>query len=223
MDGKTRVADLPNVGSLSRMQGMAFEHDSSGWFSGARRCPSSNFNARPVGVEPELVVVHSISLPPGCYGGGEVEALFCNRLDCSRHPFYSQLVGLRVSAHFLIERSGELIQFVSCQDRAWHAGESHWRMRSNCNDFSIGIELEGMDVYAYETAQYKTLSGLLAALFLEYSRLSMETLVGHSDIAPGRKTDPGPAFNWAFLHRLLRNRLRPGVPEPPLISSSGTN
>ena len=215
-----RAGGLPNVGSLLRMLCMQYVHDSEGWFSGARRCPSPNFTARPVGVDPELVVVHGISLPPGCYGSGDVEALFCNRLDPSGHPYYAQLDGLRVSAHFFIERSGALTQFISCDDRAWHAGVSQWRWRTDCNDFSIGIELEGVDVHGYENTQYQTLSWLLVGLFCEYPRLSIEAVVGHSDIAPGRKTDPGPAINWALLRRLLRNRIRPGESARPLNNSS---
>jgi AmpD protein len=179
--------------------------DSSGWHSEARVLPSDNFDARPVSCAPELIVVHNISLPPGCFATGAIEALFCNRLDCSTHPFYADLEGLRVSAHFLIDRRGALTQFVSCDDRAWHAGVSRFAGRSNCNDFSVGIELEGTDSEAYEPAQYERLARLIRELRSRYATLGPAAVVGHSDIAPGRKTDPGPAFSWQRLRALLRS------------------
>lgn len=151
-----------------------------------------------------MLVVHNISLPPGCFGSGDVEALFCNTLDCSKDPVFAELDGLKVSAHFLIERQGGLTQFVSCHDRAWHAGVSSWAGRDNCNDFSIGIELEGTDSNPYEAVQYRELSALIARLRLLLPGLASGPVVGHSDIAPGRKTDPGPAFDWARLRSLLR-------------------
>ena len=174
-----------------------------GWLAAARRCPSPNFNARPDGCVPELLVIHNISLPPGCFGSGDIEALFCNALDCSRDPFYEQLRGLEVSSHFLVDREGRLTQFVACQDRAWHAGASEWGGRRDCNDFSIGIELEGTDTLAYSDRQYRVLSGLLQRLRQELPTLAAGAIVGHSDIAPGRKTDPGMAFDWARLRRML--------------------
>jgi len=148
--------------------------------------------------------VHNISLPPGCFGTGNVEALFCNSLDCSREPAFAELEGLEVSAHFFIDRNGALTQFVSCLDRAWHAGVSSWSGRANCNDFSIGIELEGTDTLPYESVQYEVLSELVVELRQRLPALAPGAIVGHSDIAPGRKTDPGRAFDWATLRGLLR-------------------
>lgn len=164
-----------------------------GWVEGVRRVPSPNFDPRPPGPV-RLLVVHAISLPPGEFGGDGVIELFTNRLDPAAHPYYVGLDGLRVSAHFLIRRDGELIQFVSCLDRAWHAGVSSWRGASRCNDFSIGVELEGCDDRPFDPRQYEALLGLVAAL---RSRYPLEDIVGHSDIAPGRKTDPGPHFDWS--------------------------
>lgn len=164
-----------------------------GWLSVARRVESPNCDERPVGVSPSLVVVHAISLPPGRFGSDDIERLFTNSLDRSAHPYFAEIAALRVSAHFLIRRDGELLQFVSCESRAWHAGVSCWRGRERCNDFSIGIELEGCDEQAFENAQYARLNALLAELCAHYPLLE---IVGHSDIAPGRKTDPGPCFEW---------------------------
>ena len=150
-----------------------------------------------------MLVLHNISLPPGCFGSGDIEALFCNRLDCSRDPFYDQLRELQVSSHFLIDRRGVLTQFVSCNERAWHAGVSEWAGRCNCNDFSIGIELEGTDTLAYSDAQYQGLAELVRGLRRALPTLARGAIVGHSDIATGRKTDPGPAFDWMRLRRML--------------------
>ncbi|MFT4768812.1 MAG: AmpD protein [Glaciecola sp.] len=158
-----------------------------------------------------MLVVHNISLPPGCFGTGDVEALFCNTLDCSLNPAFTALEGLEVSAHFLIDRQGELTQFVSCFERAWHAGVSSWSGRTNCNDFSIGIEVEGTDSKAYEAAQYRALSELIVELRRFLPTLAPGPVVGHSDIAPGRKTDPGEAFDWAMLRRLLRATTNPAA------------
>ena len=152
-----------------------------------------------------LVVVHGISLPPGEYGGESIAELFTNRLDPGAHPYYVSIARTRVSAHFLIRRAGELVQFVGCEDRAWHAGVSVWKGREHCNDFSIGIELEGVDDVAYTAAQYTMLARLIRALKRVYP---IGEIVGHSDIAPARKTDPGPAFDWARLHRLIAPRTR---------------
>jgi AmpD protein len=143
-----------------------------------------------------LIVLHSISLPPGCFGGEEVERLFTNRLDCGAHPYFEQLRGLRVSSHFFIRRDGELVQFVSCENRAWHAGTSEWRGRSGCNDFSLGIEMEGLEGGRFEAAQYQALFGLLPALARHYP---IDSVAGHEHVAPGRKADPGPGFDWARL------------------------
>jgi len=170
-----------------------------GWVLGARALPSPNFEARPDGAIPSLIVIHNISLPPGEFGGGAIADLFLNRLDCDAHPYFdAHLRGLRVSSHFVIRRDGELEQFVSCKERAWHAGVSNFFGRERCNDFSIGIELEGADDQPFEPAQYATLAALIAALRAHYP---IEALAGHSDIAPGRKTDPGQHFDWARLQR----------------------
>lgn len=170
--------------------------DAAGWLRGARQVPSPNFDERPGDEAIRLIVIHSISLPPGEFGGTEILQLFTNSLDPGAHPYFREIQGLRVSAHFLVRREGELIQFVSCFDRAWHAGISCWMGQANCNNFSIGIELEGCDELPFEDAQYLTLNRLLAEL---RSSFSIEAIVGHSDIAPGRKTDPGPCFDWNRL------------------------
>ncbi len=167
-----------------------------GWWSGARRLSSPNFGPRPAGVVVDLVVLHSISLPPGVYGGDAIERLFTNRLEVSAHPYFQQISGLQVSAHFLIRRDGQLLQFVGCDQRAWHAGQSTWRGRDNCNDWSIGIELEGLEGGLFEPAQYQALVRLLQALQRRYP---VRELVGHEHVAPGRKQDPGPGFDWAAL------------------------
>lgn len=181
------------------MSAMPFAVDRDGWAHGARVLPSPNFEPRPEGAVPTLIVVHNISLPPGEFGGGAIADLFLNRLDCDAHPYYdAHLRGLRVSSHFVILRDGTLEQFVSCDERAWHAGVSNFFGRERCNDFSIGIELEGADANPFEAAQYATLAALVGALVARYP---IEALAGHSDIAPGRKTDPGPHFDWARLQR----------------------
>ena len=167
-----------------------------GWYAGARHCASPNFGARPAGAVLDLVLLHSISLPPGVYTGDAVERLFTNTLDWDAHPYFQTLRGLEVSAHFLIRRDGALWQFVSCEDRAWHAGASSFQRRDNCNDFSIGVELEGLEGDTFEPAQYDGLRALLCALSEQYP---LRHLAGHSDVAPGRKIDPGPGFEW---HRL---------------------
>ena len=167
-----------------------------GWYAGARHCASPNFGARPAGAVLDLVLLHSISLPPGVYTGDAVERLFTNTLDWDAHPYFQTLRGLEVSAHFLIRRDGALWQFVSCEDRAWHAGASSFQRRDNCNDFSIGVELEGLEGDTFEPAQYDGLRALLCALSEQYR---LRHLAGHSDVAPGRKIDPGPGFEW---HRL---------------------
>jgi AmpD protein len=173
--------------------------DGDGFVSGARRVASPNRNARPPGTAISLVVIHGISLPPGIFGGDGVERLFTNALDPAADPHYASVATLRVSAHFFLRRAGELVQFVSCDERAWHAGVSAWRGRTGCNDFSVGIELEGTDTRPYTAIQYTRLAALLRALKRRYP---LEAAVGHSDIAPGRKTDPGPAFDWDRLAQL---------------------
>lgn len=167
-----------------------------GEIAGARRVFSENNDARPPGAKVDLAIIHCISLPPGSFGGPCVEQLFTNSLDLSSHPYFSNLKGLKVSAHFLIRRDGELVQFVSCERRAWHAGVSHWGGRDRCNDRSIGIEVEGTEDSCFANEQYFTLAGLLQALL---SRYPITDIVAHGDVAPGRKTDPGPGFAWAML------------------------
>nr|WP_315208554.1 1,6-anhydro-N-acetylmuramyl-L-alanine amidase AmpD [uncultured Albidiferax sp.] len=169
-----------------------------GWYRFAHRHSSPNFGPRPVGARTDLVVVHSISLPPGEYGGNDVQALFGNTLDWSAHPYFESIRGLQVSAHFYIRRQGELWQFVSADDRAWHAGASQYRGRNNCNDDSIGIELEGLEGENFEPAQYDTLASLLAALVPAYP---IRHVAGHEHIAPGRKHDPGAGFDWQAVQR----------------------
>ncbi len=185
--------------------------DEEGLLQGARHIPSPNRDERPEGCAVELLVIHAISLPPGEYGGDGVIELFTNRLDPSAHPYYAAIKDLRVSAHFLIRRDGEVIQFVPCGQRAWHAGASQWRGRSRCNDFSIGVELEGSDSESFTDAQYVALAGLTRALRESYP---IRDIAGHSDIAPGRKTDPGPHFDWARYRALIKDAQRPR-PSPP--------
>lgn len=175
----------------------------SGWLAGARRVPSPNRDPRPTGVEPDLVVVHAISLPPGEFGGSWIEHLFTNCLDPGAHPYFAEIAALRVSAHALIRRDGEIVQFVPFHERAWHAGESCWEGREACNDYAIGIELEGCDEHPFEPVQYTRLARLIRALQRVYPVLSAGRVVGHCDVAPGRKTDPGPRFDWNHLERLL--------------------
>jgi AmpD protein len=153
---------------------------------------------------PELIVVHGISLPPGEFGGPWIDALFTNSLPVDMHPYFAGIAGLRVSAHLLVRRDGAVVQYVPFQMRAWHAGPSQWRGREGCNDFSIGIELEGTDAGPYERAQYSALARVIAELCRAYPTLSPDAVVGHSDVAPGRKSDPGIAFDWPLLRSLLR-------------------
>ncbi len=183
--------------------------DDQGWLVEAAHCPSPNRDERPSGIDIELLVVHAISLPPGRYGGGFVQDFFCNRLPVDAHPYFAEIAAMRVSAHCLIERDGRITQFVSFDDRAWHAGVSCWNGRECCNDFSIGIELEGCDDDGFESLQYEQLARLAIALGRRYPALQTNSLgaaiCGHSDIAPGRKTDPGPGFDWASFRLLLNN------------------
>jgi AmpD protein len=180
----------------------------NGWWSAAEARRSPNFNARPEGVPVTLAVLHSISLPPGEYGGDAIERLFGNELDWGEHPYYADIRGLEVSAHFLVRRDGRLLQFVSCDQRAWHAGRSVWRGREDCNHYSVGIELEGLEGSGFEPVQYVQLARLLRALAARYP---IEEVVGHEDVAPGRKFDPGIGFDWRRLRRALR-RVRPRLP-----------
>lgn len=171
-----------------------------GWYRFAHRLPSPNFGPRPAGVQIDLIVLHSISLPPGQYGGDEVARLFTNQLDWNQHPYFKSIEGMQVSAHFFIRRQGELQQFVSADGRAWHAGASHYRGHDNCNDNSIGIELEGIEGGRFEAAQYETLAALCAALLQRYP---IAHLAGHEHVAPGRKADPGSGFDWTRLQQCL--------------------
>lgn len=172
----------------------------NGWYRFARHLASPNFGPRPARAQIDLIVLHSISLPPGVYGGTEVQALFTNQLDWEAHPYFKHIEGLQVSAHFYIQRGGEIWQFVSCDDRAWHAGFSHYRGRAQCNDDSIGIELEGLEGDTFEPAQYEALEALCPALAQRYP---IAHLAGHEHIAPGRKADPGPGLDWARLQHSL--------------------
>ncbi len=173
---------------------------SDGWYRYARRLDSPNFGPRPADAAIDLIVVHSISLPPGHYGGDEVQQLFTNALDWEAHPYFKSIEGLQVSSHFYVRRDGALWQFVSCDDRAWHAGISRYCGRDNCNDFSIGVELEGLEGESFEDAQYETLVSLCAALTQHYP---VQHIAGHEHIAPGRKADPGPGFDWPLLRQSL--------------------
>ncbi|KOC88934.1 1,6-anhydro-N-acetylmuramyl-L-alanine amidase AmpD [Winslowiella iniecta] len=173
-----------------------------GWIVGVKQVPSPHFNSRPAEEVPSLLVVHNISLPPGEFGGPYIDALFTGQLDASAHPFFAEIAQLRVSAHCLIRRDGEIVQYVPFHLRAWHAGISCWQGRENCNDFSVGIELEGTDTLPYTEVQYQALQQVTALLMQHYP-LTIERITGHSDIAPERKTDPGPAFDWEkFRHGL---------------------
>lgn len=181
----------------------AFEIAADGWSSHVTRMASPNCDVRPVGTDISLLVIHNISLPPGQFGGGYIADLFSNQLDCDAHPYFEQLRLLRVSAHFLIRRDGAVMQFVSANQRAWHAGVSSFAGRERCNDFSIGIEMEGTDFEPYTASQYTSLLGLSAALQTRYPLLDV---VGHEHIAPGRKTDPGPFFDWQYYRQELNRR-----------------
>ena len=181
---------------------MKLRLDSEGLVKGARYVPSPNCDARPAGCTIDLLVVHHISLPPGEFGGSGIVDLFTNRLDPGAHPFYAAVAGAKVSAHFLIRRDGELIQFVSCARRAWHAGNSSWKGRTRCNDFSVGIELEGTGETPFTDAQYGRLAELTRVLAARYP---IADIAGHSDIAPARKSDPGPTFDWARYRAMLKD------------------
>ena len=186
-----------------------FALDETGaWLDGVRHAPSPNFDARPEGAPVDLLVVHAISLPPGHFGTAHVEDLFCNRLDPRAHPFFASIASLRVSAHAVITRDGEITQYVPFTMRAWHAGVSCFEGRDRCNDYSIGIELEGCDDVPYASPQYRSLSRLCALLMRRWPAIGLERIVGHCDIAPERKTDPGPAFDWVRLRGEVQSLLR---------------
>lgn len=177
--------------------------DATGWLNPVLRCPSPNFNSRPAGLPVSLLVIHNISLPPDQFGGGYIEAFFCNQLNVAAHPYFATIADLKVSAHCLIDRSGRIVQFVPFLERAWHAGRSVFQGQQECNDFSVGIELEGADHTPYTEEQYASLSVVARLLCARFPLLTPERIVGHSDIAPGRKTDPGPAFDWSKLYQYL--------------------
>ena len=189
---KTRFAVSPGAGLLRP----------------AAQRPSPNQDERPDGAEPELVIIHGISLPPGEFGGPHIEALFTNCLDPEAHTYFREIDGLRVSAHLLIQRDGDVVQFVPFGRRAWHAGDSRFRGRRTCNDFSIGIELEGTDDEAYTDAQYATLAPVLDAIIAAYPKIDARRIAGHCDVSPGRKTDPGPAFDWLRMYDDLQEQMR---------------
>jgi N-acetyl-anhydromuramoyl-L-alanine amidase len=179
----------------------------NGILHGAQQVPSPNFDARPEGVAPDLIVVHGISLPPGEFGGPWIDKLFTNTLPPDAHPYFAGAASRRVSAHLCIRRNGEITQYVPFHGRAWHAGPSSYEGRNACNDFSIGIELEGTDTVPYDDRQYRALADVIAALCAAYPTLSPTRLAGHSDIAPVRKTDPGPVFDWPRARRMIANAL----------------
>jgi len=184
----------------------------TGLLNAARQVESPNFDARPNGAIPELIIIHGISLPPGQYGGPWIDHLFTNALDPDAHPYFQEIAHFEVSSHVLIRRSGEIVQFVPFNMRAWHAGKSHFQGRERCNDFSVGIELEGCDDNPYDDKQYPSLASLIFTLIRTYSSLSSKKIVGHCDVSPGRKTDPGPYFEWPRLHNLLNNLLNNATP-----------
>jgi AmpD protein len=178
-------------------------HIQNHWLTDITHTSSPNFNLRPDENDISLLVIHCISLPPQQFGGDYIEQLFCNRLNPDVHPYFKEIYQLKVSAHLLIKRDGEIVQYVAFNQRAWHAGVSSYQGRENCNDFSIGIELEGTETIPYTTAQYQRLSKVIQVLLLHYPNLSKERIVGHSDIAPQRKIDPGDSFLWEKLWQLL--------------------
>jgi len=202
----------PPVLNSPGVAGLSVDRE-TGLLNHARQCPSPNQDDRPDGMSPELIIVHGISLPPGEFGGTHIEFLFNNCLDWNAHPYFQELEGTQVSAHLLIRRDGELVQFVPFDRRAWHAGESRFRGRKQCNDFSIGIELEGTDASRYADQQYAQLTAAIRAIMIAYPVISTRTIAGHCDVAPGRKTDPGPAFDWLRLYDgLAANTATPGTP-----------
>ncbi len=178
----------------------------TGWIEGIRHCASPNYDARPAGASIDLVVIHGISLPPEQYGSKHIDQLFTNKLNSEEHPYFKEICNLRVSTHLLIRRTGEVVQYVSLNDRAWHAGVSEFNGRTRCNDFSIGIELEGSDHEPYEIAQYNVLASITKLLQHTWPKITEEEIVGHCHIAPGRKTDPGLAFDWKCYRKLIEKR-----------------
>jgi AmpD protein len=191
----------------------------TGLLDAARQCPSSNHDARPNGCTPDLIVLHNISLPPYEFGGYWIDQLFTNQLDPTAHPFFAEICHLRVASHLLIRREGEIVQYVPFHCRAFHAGVSNYRGRERCNDFSIGIEIEGTDFEAFTEAQYQQLAVLLPALVAAYPTLSLQHITGHEHIAPGRKTDPGPYFDWQRLSRILGEECPAVAGEYPFVAA----
>lgn len=187
------------------MSDKEIQMDSSGWLEGCQKVISPNFDQRPAHTEVDLLVIHNISLPPEEFGGGYIEQLFTNDLNPAEHPYFAEIADLRVSSHLLIDRAGKVTQFVSLFDRAWHAGESSWCERSSCNDYSIGIELEGSDHHSFSSEQYLALSKLTKVILRSFRKISQDRIVGHSDIAPGRKTDPGSHFDWQRYQQSLES------------------
>jgi N-acetyl-anhydromuramoyl-L-alanine amidase len=186
----------------------------SGLMRGARHVASPNFDARPEGAPIDLIVIHGISLPPGEFGGPWIDRLFTNSLPLEMHPYFAEIAGLRVSSHLVIARDGVLTQYVSFNDRAWHAGRSSYQGRVECNDYSVGVELEGADIVPYEAAQYEVLAEAIAALCVAYPLISTQRITGHSDVAPGRKTDPVTAFDWPLARRCIAAKVRQTAPQP---------
>ncbi|MBT3826274.1 MAG: 1,6-anhydro-N-acetylmuramyl-L-alanine amidase AmpD [Nitrosomonadales bacterium] len=178
-------------------QNKIFKIDEDGFLTHVKKIDSPNYDSRPLNQTISLIIIHSISLPPNKFGNSHIEDFFTNKLEINQHPYFKKIKHLKVSSHFLIKRKGELIQFVSCLKRAWHAGESSWKNVNNCNNFSIGIELEGSDIMKYEDIQYKVLIKLLKSLRLKYP---ITDVVGHSDVSPGRKADPGNFFDWKIIN-----------------------
>lgn len=200
---------------MSEENSRAFTVGDDGWLLGARRVPTDNADVRPEAEPLSLLVLHNISLPPGEFGGDDIEAFFCNRLDCSSHPWFERLRDVRVSAHLLIRRDGEAVQFVPFQDRAWHAGRSVFEGQPECNDYSIGIELEGTDDIPYTLEQYRALIEITRSLMTAFPAITPDRIVGHEHVAPERKTDPGAAFDWGyFLDHLTVMQVTAGEESP---------
>jgi len=199
-------APVPFKISPTALEPSAYLLGVDGWLSGARRCASPNYNLRPDAVDISLLVIHNISLPPAQFGGGWVERFFCNQLPPEQHPYFTEIAALQVSSHFFIDRQGCVTQFVATGARAWHAGASEFGPRDNCNDFSLGIEMEGTDLDEYTDEQYISLVELSACLMRSYPEITLQRIVGHCDIAPGRKTDPGQAFDWPRYRAALTQR-----------------
>lgn len=184
---------------------MPYKIDKQGWVEGIKHLPSPHFNHRPANTSIDLLVIHNISLPPDQFGSSDIEDFFLGKLDSKKHPYFETIKDLKVSAHFVIKRDGEIIQLVSVNDRAWHAGQSSFKGRENCNDYSVGIELEGSDTVDFTERQYRSLSRLTKAITQYFPAITQDRITGHSSIAPGRKTDPGPHFDWNTFLEMLKH------------------